>query len=180
MEYGDLFIDAASGVQYRYVSDGKLSRTQAPTLIQQKRERELAKIKASQEREKTKAEEKKRRDKNREEQARLRDIERIKKAKAQKQAAELKKAEAKAKRLEKLAAKSTKGSINNEAKAGQVKVVHIGNSNDFGVFPESCFDCTTHTALVIGTKAMCEAERERRNAKLPANGNATEESHGAA
>jgi hypothetical protein len=55
-----------------------------------------------------------------------------------------------------------------------VKMARIGNTNEFGVFPESCWKCTTANALTIGTRQVCEAERDRINAKRPAKNDSVE------
>ena len=60
------------------------------------------------------------------------------------------------------------------ATTGLVKMARIGNTNEFGVFPESCWKCTTANALIIGTRQVCEAERDRINAKRPAKNDSVE------
>jgi len=60
------------------------------------------------------------------------------------------------------------------ATTGLVKIARIGNTNEFGVFPESCWKCTTANALTIGTRQVCEAERDRINAKRPAKNGSVE------
>jgi hypothetical protein len=60
------------------------------------------------------------------------------------------------------------------ATTGLVKMVRIGNTDEFGVFPESCWKYTTANALRIGTRQECEAERDRINAKHIANNNSVE------
>lgn len=122
MEYGNLFIDAASGAQYRYVSDGKLSRTQTPDYLQRKQQRELAAITAKKEREAAKVEEKRLQKELRKAEAARRDLERVQKAQAEKAAAQKKKAEAKAAKAKKLAEKTKPGSaLKKGARAEQVK-----------------------------------------------------------
>jgi hypothetical protein len=66
------------------------------------------------------------------------------------------------------------------ATTGLVKMARIGNTNEFGVFPESCWKCTTANALTIGTRQVCEAERDRINAKRPAKNDSVENPVGAA
>jgi hypothetical protein len=60
------------------------------------------------------------------------------------------------------------------AKTELVKLARIGNTNEFGVFPESCWKCTTDNALRIGTRQECEAERDRINAKRLAKNDSVE------
>lgn len=60
------------------------------------------------------------------------------------------------------------------ATTGLVKMARIGNTNEFGVFPESCWKCTTANALTIGTRQVCEAERDRINAKRLAHNDSVE------
>lgn len=57
---GDLIVCDDNGTEYQYVGGGKFSRTKTPTLLEQKRDREFAAIKAKKDREAAKAEEKKR------------------------------------------------------------------------------------------------------------------------
>lgn len=54
-------------------------------------------------------------------------------------------------------------------KTDKVLVARIGDTNEFGVFPQSCEEYTEKNALTIGTKQVCEAERDRINAKRAAN-----------
>jgi len=60
------------------------------------------------------------------------------------------------------------------ATTGLVKMARIGNTDEFGVFPEYCWKCTTANALTIGTRQVCEAERDRINAKRPAKNDSVE------
>jgi hypothetical protein len=53
-----------------------------------------------------------------------------------------------------------------------VLVARIGDTKEFGVFPESETEYTTAKALAIGTLQYCEAERHRINAKRSANAGA--------
>jgi len=57
---GDLILCEDTGAELVYEGQGKFTRTATPTLLEQKRERELASLKAKQERAKAKAEEKQR------------------------------------------------------------------------------------------------------------------------
>ena len=52
-----------------------------------------------------------------------------------------------------------------DPKTELVKIARIGNTDEFGVFPESCWSYTTANALTIETRQVCEAERDRINAK---------------
>jgi hypothetical protein len=65
-------------------------------------------------------------------------------------------------------------------KTEKVLVARVGDTNEFGVFPESCVEHTTANALTIGTKQVCEAERDRINAKRAANAGSVEALHGTA
>jgi hypothetical protein len=159
---GERLLDQDSGAEYIYEGNGKISRTKTPTLLEKHRERELTAIKAKQERENAKAEEKKRQADLRNAEAAHRDLEKIAAAKAKKGAAPKKKAGAAATKAIKQADKvNTKAANRKEL----VKVVRIGRTQEFGVFPDSCFECNTTTALTVGTQHMCEAERDRINAK---------------
>jgi len=74
--------------------------------------------------------------------------------------------------------KHTKGTNATPAAAaattGLVKMARIDNTNEFGVFPESCWKCTRANALTIGTRQVCEAERDRINAKRLADNDSVE------
>lgn len=43
--------------------------------------------------------------------------------------------------------------------------MHIGQTHEFGVFPELCTNYSPDNASSIGTREFCEAERDRINAK---------------
>jgi len=47
-------------------------------------------------------------------------------------------------------------------------VARIGDTQEFGVFPDWCADHSAANALTIGTKQACEAERDRLNTKRAA------------
>jgi hypothetical protein len=172
IKMNDLILCDDNGAEYQYVGGGKLSRTKTPTLLEQKRERELAAINAKKHREAAKAEEKKRQQELRKAEAARRDIEKIAEkdrrrgeANAKKAAGRLKKAAvetAKVKNRSKVAS-SQLGPT--PTKAELVKVARIGDMQEFGLFPESCSEYTAGKALKIGTRGVCEAERERINAK---------------
>lgn len=51
----------------------------------------------------------------------------------------------------------------------KVLVSRIGDTHEFGVFPDSCDEHTAANALTIGTKQACEAERDRLNTKRAVN-----------
>ena len=167
---GDLILCDDSGAEYTYEGHGKFSRTKTPTLLEQKRE--LAAIKASQEREKAKAEEKKRQKELRKAEAERREFEKIAEkerrtteAKAKKEAARLKKAEAKAAEVKKRSTRNSGKAAQKPVKTELVKMVRIGDTRDFGVYPESCMEYTSTNALAIGARQLCETERDRINAK---------------
>ena len=44
-------------------------------------------------------------------------------------------------------------------------MARVGDTREFGVFPESCHEYTATNALTIGTRDVCEAERDRINEK---------------
>jgi len=50
-------------------------------------------------------------------------------------------------------------------RARLVKTARIGDTEEFGVFPETASQYTTDQALTIGTRDVCEAERDRINKK---------------
>lgn len=91
---------------------------------------------------------------------------------------ELRKAEAARRDLDKLAekqpgeaepgAKKAAATASKSAKTNKVLVARIGDTHEFGVFPELCDEHTATNALTIGTKQACEAERDRLNAKRAA------------
>lgn len=173
---GDLLLCDDNGTEYQYVGGGKLSRTKTPTLLEQKRERELAAIKAKKDRQVAKSEEKKREQELRKAEAARRDLEKIAEkehrkaeADAQKQAARLRKAAAAAakanKRSKGKSAKPMPIQTPTHSKTELVKVARIGGTQEFGVYPESCLDYTAAKAQAIGTKLYCESERDRINAK---------------
>jgi hypothetical protein len=169
---GDLILCDDSGAEYTYEGHGKFSRTKTPTPLEQKRERELAAIKASQEREKAKAEEKKQQKELRKAEAERREFEKIAEkerrtteAKAKKEAARLKKAEAKAAEVKKRSTRNSGKAAQKPVKTELVKMVRIGDTREFGVYPESCMEYTSTNALAIGARQLCETERDRINAK---------------
>ena len=172
VKVGDLIVCDDNGTEYQYVGGGKFSRTKTPTLLEQKRERELAAIKAKKDREAAKAEEKKRQQELRNAEAARRDLEKIAEKERRKTEADAKKEAARSRKAEAAATKGKKRSANGSAKAAPtptkaelVKVARIGDTQEFGVYPESCLEYTTGKALAIGTKQCCEAERNRINAK---------------
>ena len=169
---GDLIVCDDNGTEYKYEGNGKFSRTKTPTLLEQKRERELAAIKAKKDREAAKAEEKKRQQELSNAEAARRDLEKIAEKERRKTEADAKKEAARSRKAEAAATKGKKRSANGSTKAAPtptkaelVKVVRIGDTQEFGVYPESCLEYTTGKALAIGTKQCCEAERNRINAK---------------
>ncbi len=164
INYGDVFIDVVSGAQYRYVNDGKLSRTQTPDYLQRKQQRELARIEASQKRERAKAEEKERQNEVRKAEAERREAARSEKAKATKEAALEKKAAAKAARAKKLAVKAgAKSAALKAVETKSVLVARIGNTREFGVFAADCAVHDKTNAITRGTREYCEGERGRIN-----------------
>lgn len=46
-----------------------------------------------------------------------------------------------------------------------VKVARIGDTPEFGVYPESCVEYTKAKALATGTRQVCEGERDRIKAE---------------
>lgn len=92
---------------------------------------------------------------------------------------ELRKAEAARRDLDNLAekepgeaepgAKRPAATPSKSAKTKKVLVARIGDTYEFGVFPELCDEHTATNALTIGTKQACEAERDRLNAKRAVN-----------
>jgi hypothetical protein len=169
---GDLILCDDVGAEYKYEGHGKFSRTKAPTLLEQKRERELATIKVKQEREKAKAEEKTRQQELCKAEAALRDLEKVAEkerrsaeAKAKKDAARLKKAETEAAKVKKRSKTNSATAAQKPAKTELVKMVRIGDTREFGVYPESCMEYTSSNALAIGARQVCETERDRINTK---------------
>ena len=75
-----------------------------------------------------------------------------------------KEAESRAAQTKKLGDK-TNAAMKKAAKTELVKVVRIGRAQEFGLYPELCLQYSAANALTIGTLQMCEAERDRINAK---------------
>jgi hypothetical protein len=172
VKVGDLILCGDNGAEYQYVGGGKFSRTKTLTLLEQKREGELAAIKAKKEREAAKAEEKKRQQELRKAEAARRDLERIAEKKRRKAEADAQKQAVRQRKVAAAAEKATKRSKGTGAKPAPtpakvklVKVARIGETRDFGVFPEPCHEYNADNALTIGTRAACESERDRINAK---------------
>jgi hypothetical protein len=167
---GELLIDAASGKKWIY-ADGKFSMTKMLTCSEVKEEA-VARLKAEREAAcKLKEEEKK----VRQEQAASKEAAKINAAKTKREAAQAKREAKRAAAVDKAAkaaAKAQKSSKVSSAKSTAttaktelVKVARIGDTQDFGVFPESCSKYTAAKALTIHTQDVCEAERDRINAK---------------
>ena len=169
IKIGDLILCDDNGTEYKYEGHGKFSRTKTATLLEQKRERELATIKANQEREKARAEEKKRQQELRKAEAARRDLEKIEKAKAEKEGARKKKAKAKPKKdaVEAKKAKAASAEAGKKTTAELVKSARIGDTSEFGIYSESYggpYD-STNAAQIFKSLPECEAERDRINAK---------------
>lgn len=143
-----------TGVELVYEGQGKFSRTKTPTLAEQKRERELAQIKAKEQREKAKSEEKKRQDDRRKAETARRDLDKL----AEKEPGE-----------PEPGAKKPAATASKSAKTKKAVVARIGNTHEFGVFPDCCLEYNGSNALTIGTKQACEAERDCLNAKRATN-----------
>ncbi len=62
-------------------------------------------------------------------------------------------------------AKKPAATTSKSAKTKKALVARIGDTHEFGVFPDWCDDHTASNALTIGTKQVCEAERDRLNTK---------------
>ena len=69
----------------------------------------------------------------------------------------------------KKAARTKKNEPGVKTKANKVLVSRIGDTHEFGVFPDSCDEHNAANALTIGTKQACEAERDRLNTKRAVN-----------
>jgi hypothetical protein len=173
IEVGNVILCSDTGTEYRYEGHGKFMRTDTKTLQEQKRDRELATIKANRNREAAKAAEKAQQKELRKAEAARRDLDKIAEkerrsaeVKAKKEAKVRKQAEAEAARAKQLAAKSKKieSAAPRNGNGEPVKVARIGN-REFGVFPESCTQYTPANALTISSRQVCEAERDRINAK---------------
>jgi len=169
IKVGDLVIFDDEGAEYRYAGCGKFTRTKTPTIAQQKAEADDKALKARQDRQKAANTEKENNNKRRKEESKKRDKEKI---------ASKVNGEVKPKRWHKVGADSRTlsiGSKHDKRKARKapatqsakpkVKVAQIGDTQDFGVFPESCTRYTAANATTIGTQRMCETERDRINAK---------------
>jgi hypothetical protein len=174
IEVGNLILCNDTGTEYRYEGHGKFVRTDTKTLQEQRRDRELATIKAKRDGEAAKAAEKARQKELRKAEAARSDLDKIAEkerrsaeVKAKKEAKVRKQAEAEAARAKKLAAKDkkTEAATPRNGTAEPVKVARMGNNREFGVFPESSIKYTTAEALTIGSRQLCETERDRINAK---------------
>lgn len=150
VKIGDRILCEDTGEEHEYGGHGKFPRTKTPTLAEQKKERALAKINAKQEREKAKAEEKNRKSELRNAEAARRDLDKL----AEKETYQPDGATNAARTMKEPVTKITK-----------VLVARISNTQEFGVFPDSCTEHSAASALTIGTKQVCEAERDRLNAK---------------
>ena len=95
---------------------------------------------------------------------------------------DLRNAEAVRRDLDKLAEKESRQTEATAEKAARTKknepgvkttnkvlVARIGDTHEFGVFPDSCTEHSAASALTIGTKQVCEAERDRLNTKRAVN-----------
>jgi len=180
IKVGDLILCDDSGAEFKYEGHGKFSRTKMPTLLEQ-RDRELATIKANRDREAAKAAEKVRQKELRKAEAARRDLEKIaekerhnSEAKAKKEAARLKKAEAEAAKVKKRSKRNSSSVAQKPAQTELVKMVRIGDTREFGVYPESCMEFTLTNALAIGARQLCETERDRINAERRAKNGSTE------
>jgi hypothetical protein len=70
----------------------------------------------------------------------------------------------------KAGAKNTEPTKNEPTKATKkFLVARIGDTHEFGVFPDWCDDYIAANALTIGSKQACEAERDRLNSKRAVN-----------
>ncbi len=132
----------------------------------------MAAINAKKDREAAKAEEKKHQKELRKAEAARRDLEKIAEqerrnaeARAKKEAKLKKQAEARATKAKRTADKPGSNAAKKAAKKDLVKVARIDDTAEFGVFPELCTEYTAANATSIGTKQMCEADRDRINAK---------------
>jgi hypothetical protein len=165
---GEMLIDAASGKKWIY-ADGKFSMTKMLSRSEIKEEAN-ARLQAEREAARKRKEEEK---KVRQEQASNKEEAKIKAAKAKREAAQAKReakraaAADKAAKAAAMAKKRTRvpKSTATTAKRDLAKVARIGETQDFGVFPESCSEHIAAKALTIGTRDVCEAERDRINKK---------------
>jgi len=154
VKIGDRILCEDTGEEHEYEGHGKFPRTKTPTLAEQKKERSLAKINAKQEREKAKAEEKNRKSELRKAEAARRDLDKL-------ALIEIHQTDAAAKK----ATRTVKEPVVKSTKAKQFLVARIGDTQEFGVFPDSCTEHNAASTLTIGTKQVCEAERDRLNTK---------------
>jgi hypothetical protein len=148
---GGRYVDTATGREFVYDGDGGLKRIVLPRAVQQVldkiRQRDLDAAIAKATKGVPTAEEKAAQKSRRQKEAEERDRKKIKGNEAKK---------GKTKR------KAVATAIT-PAKTELVKVARIGDTKEFGVFPDSCSEYTTAKALTIGTREMCEAERDRIN-----------------
>jgi hypothetical protein len=165
---GDRILCEDTGVELVYEGQGKFSRAKTPSLLEQKGERELACIKAKEQHEKAKGEEKERQKELRQAESARRDLDKLAEKERRKAEVEAKKQAARKKKAESAAKKTARTKIQPAAKTNEkekVLVARIGDTNEFGVFPQSKTEHTSAKALAIGTRHYCEAERDRINAK---------------
>ncbi len=163
---GDRILCEDTGAEYQYGGNGKFSRTKTPTVLEQKHQRVIANIKAKQQQEKAKGEEKERQKELRQAEGARRDLDKLAEKERRKAQVEAKKQAARKKKAESAAKKTARTKTQPAAKTTekeQVLVARIGDTNEFGVFPQSKTEHTRAKALAIGPLQYCEAERDRIN-----------------
>lgn len=153
LKEGDRYVDTATKREFVYDGMGRLKPVVLPPAVKQAldtlSQREIASSVTKAKRDVPTAEEKSAQKARRRKEAEQRDRKKIETLNA-------KRAEAKP--------KGSAASMSS-TKMQPVKVARIGDTAEFGVFPESCTEYTTDTAQTIGTRDMCESERDRINEK---------------
>lgn len=174
MKVGDLFLCEDNSAEYRYSGDGKLTRTQTPTLVQQKRDSEARKLKEKTDRLVAKAAENANKKTQSAEDARKRDEEKMANAEKARKELDALKAKRVADKAAKAAAKAAKVAAKVAAKAAKVaakaaKKPRQGKKHVTS--PSAAHDLDTHGAVGVGDKSDPTAQglywEFRKHGKLP-------------
>ncbi len=170
---GDRIVDASTDTVYLYVGGGKLKREEVQPIIQAKRDKDAAALKAKQDKAKADAEKEAERKKSRKAEAAARDLAKIRKRDeaeaARKQKAVQKKAEKAARDARRIADNAAKAKPHAEKAKAKIAaavtktwmVRRIGETSKFGIFCSTAPD----ESIMIDSKEACETRRDELTAK---------------
>jgi hypothetical protein len=170
---GNRYADANTNTVYLYVGDGKLKREEVQPVIQAKRDKDVAALKAKQDKAKADADKVAERKRIRKAEAAARDLAKIRKRDeaeaARKQKTVQKKADKAARDAQRIADKAARAKPHAEkAKATIAAAVtktwmvrRIGETNRFGVICSTAPD----ESIMIDSKEACETRRDELTAK---------------